>query len=214
MINDLRARVSDQEDNFVERKSQGIKPAEIRATLCAFANSVPEGRTALLYIGVANDGSVSGCDNADAVQQRVMECADDCYPPIDWSSEVVKLQDRDVVAVVIPASRNRPHFAGGSYVLVGSSTRKASEAQFEELVASRNSKTAALLKMKDQVIAVEGIGHEVGSTRPISDRQYHESRECRVIGCDVHRVELMQINNGAAYSEGLDRVEVSHDHER
>lgn len=214
MSNDLRARVSDQEDNFVERKSQGIKPAEIRATLCAFANSVPEGRTAILYIGVANDGSIIGCDNTDALQKRVMENADDCYPPISWSSEVLRLQDSDIVAVVVSASRSRPHFTGGAYVRVGSSTRKASKAQFDELVASRNSKTAAILNMRDQVISVVGVGHRIGSTRPMSDRHYHEQAECRVVTCDTHRVQLMQINNGATYSEGLDRIEVSYDHEK
>ncbi|WP_409418321.1 helix-turn-helix domain-containing protein [Phenylobacterium sp.] len=109
-------------------------------------HSAPEGRTAILYIGVANDGGVIGCDSTDALQKRVMESADDCYPPISWSSEVLRLEDCDVVAVVVSASRNRTHFTGGANERVGSSTRKASEARFNELVASRNSKTAAIFE--------------------------------------------------------------------
>ncbi len=35
-----------------------------------------------------------------------------------------------------------------------------------------------------------------------------------MVTCDTHRVQLMQINNGATYSEGLDRIEVSYDHEK
>ena len=48
---ELLKRLKDHEDNFTERKLEGAKSAELRKTLVAFANSVPEGRLAILFIG-------------------------------------------------------------------------------------------------------------------------------------------------------------------
>jgi hypothetical protein len=54
----LHARICDLEDGLVERK-QGVQSNdEIRKAVVSFANSVPERRTAVLSIGVANDGTV------------------------------------------------------------------------------------------------------------------------------------------------------------
>jgi alpha-galactosidase/6-phospho-beta-glucosidase family protein len=56
----LRARIADLEDSRTERK-QGVQSHdEIRKAVVSFANSVPEGHTAVLFIGVANDGTVTG----------------------------------------------------------------------------------------------------------------------------------------------------------
>jgi len=56
----LRTRLRDLEDGFTERKRQGAaNPATIRKTLVAFANSVPTGQSAVLFIGVADDGRVN-----------------------------------------------------------------------------------------------------------------------------------------------------------
>jgi hypothetical protein len=37
---ELLQRLSDHEDNFIERKSAGVKSQELRQTLSAFANSL------------------------------------------------------------------------------------------------------------------------------------------------------------------------------
>ncbi len=63
MTDDLMSRLGD-EDGFVERKTEAAANAqEIRKTLVAFANSVPQGKTAVFYIGVDNDGAVVGVTN-------------------------------------------------------------------------------------------------------------------------------------------------------
>jgi predicted HTH transcriptional regulator len=215
MTDDLRSRAYDNEDNFVERKSPGIKPAEIRATLCAFANTTPEGRTAVLFIGISDKGASAGCGGkTEEVQNRVRECAHDCYPAIDYRCEIFDLDGASVVAVEVLPSKNRPHFAAPAYIRVGASTVKASEAQFNELVWSRNSKTAAILKFKGQVVTVESIDHVIGTTQRTGPLRHIYELECRVRMCDTHRVELEQINNGAIYSEALDRIEVTMDHNK
>lgn len=81
----LRAKLRDHEDNFVERKPAGVNRAEMRKTLVAFANSVPQGQTAILFIGVRDDGSLNSVKAPDSVQKTLNDiCARDCYPAIPF----------------------------------------------------------------------------------------------------------------------------------
>ena|SRR5260370_41689791 len=54
--NELLARLGEV-DNFTERKPKGAKRDELRRTIVAFANSVSEAQSGVLYIGVLNDGT-------------------------------------------------------------------------------------------------------------------------------------------------------------
>ena len=49
---ELLRLIGNHEDTFVERKSEGVRDAEIRQTVSAFANAVPAGREAVLFIGI------------------------------------------------------------------------------------------------------------------------------------------------------------------
>jgi predicted HTH transcriptional regulator len=55
MEQELIIRLKSEEDNFVERKPDGVKRGEIRETIVAFANSLSEGQTGVLFIGVRDD---------------------------------------------------------------------------------------------------------------------------------------------------------------
>ena len=58
MPEQLAARLSTKpsEDNFVERKPQSVKAHELRQTLVAFSNTLEERQTAVLFIGVDDNG--------------------------------------------------------------------------------------------------------------------------------------------------------------
>ena len=62
----LQSRVGDLEDSFVERKAGLQSKDEIRKTVVSFANSLLDGQTAVLFIGIANDGKVAGVSAEDA----------------------------------------------------------------------------------------------------------------------------------------------------
>lgn len=207
----LLARLHAQEDGLVERKSEGIKPHDLRKTLTAFANSTPEGQHAIIFIGIADRGdSVEGCANTDAVQKRVREAADDCYPPIHTQSQVLEVGEKHVVAVVVDASKDRPHFAGQAYVRQGSESVKASRRVFDELVDSRHSTVAAILRMKDLPITVYGIGHRLGHLDQV-EASYREMAECRVWACDVHKVTLHRLSDSWLFYEAVQRIEIIED---
>lgn len=208
----LTALLEAQEDSFVERKSQGIKPQDIRKTVVAFANSLPEGRQGVVFVGIGDKGAVEGCDNTDAFQKRVREVLDDCYPPIAPQCVVLKVSGKDIVAIVVSASKDRPHFTGPAYVRQGSESLKASKQLFDEMVDARHSKVEAILRMRESpAITVVGLGHRLGTTRRDVPPSYREGAECKVIACDAHLVTLQRLSDSWVFYEGVDRVELTVD---
>lgn len=211
----LVQRLSSSEDNFIERKSQGANRLELRKTVVGFANSVPEGRSAVLFVGVDNSGNIAGCANPDEMQKRVRDiCENDCYPHIRFTSEVLHIGGKDVVAVVIPHSDCGPHFSGPAYIRRGSETVVASPEVFEALLHSRTSKVAAILKLKNSVVSVSSLQHRLGKVGRISDSRYVEHAECMVLDCDPHTVRLQHLGLGEYVSEPLDNVQISRDEMR
>lgn len=213
---DLVKLLGNHEDNFVERKPEGVASAELRQTVCAFANSLPEGRVGVLFIGIHDKtGEVIGVGNPDKLQKRVREAGQvDCYPPIEYTSEVLTVGDKAVVAVVIPPSAAKPHFTGQAYVRVGSESPKASPQQFDELILSRIDKAREILKHKNAIFTVLGIGYKLGSNKPLPGAGYRELRECRIEACTAHLVTLRDIAAEVRFSEPLEHVTVNYDHEK
>lgn len=139
-MNEAADRIGALEDGYTERKRDGTSGSELRRTIVAFANSVPEGRNGILYIGVTDKGRILGVDSPDSLQKTVRSQAEqECYPPIRVTSEVLTVDGRHVVAVIVPHSPSKPHFAGHAYVrrlgngrgLAGSVRRARCIAQFK-----------------------------------------------------------------------------------
>jgi predicted HTH transcriptional regulator len=121
-------RLADFEDNFTERKPASVNARDLHKAIVAFANSVPENRAAIIYIGVGNDGSPRGLPNPDSLQKTVRNiCDHDCFPPIKASLEVLDVVGKSVIAVVVPSSANRPYFSGPAYIRRGSESVQASQ---------------------------------------------------------------------------------------
>lgn len=208
---ELFRRLTDLEDNFTERKLEGANRADLRRTIVAFANSVAEPRSAVLYIGVGNDGRIVGVSNADSLQKMIHEICERGYPPIVPTMEVLSTEGKSVVAVVVTYSGNRPHFSGPAYVRQGSQSIVASEEIFEELVTGRLGKPREILKWKNKVVTVVVRGKELGSAKILGDPRYHVRHECMVMGCTPHYVKLQDIGTDKHISEPLDNVKIAWD---
>ncbi len=212
MRDQLLRRLSNREDNFTERKSDGAKPAELRRTLVAFANSVPEGQTAILFLGVRDDGQLQGVRDTDSLQKTVRQiCERDCYPPLKYATSVLEIDGKAVIAVEVPPSTDRPHFSGAAYVRRGSENVVASEALFSKMVRSRLGKPREILQWKDQLITVVARGKELGETRMLGDPRYYVTHECRVQDCSAHVVTLHDLTTGRIVTEPLENVMLSRD---
>jgi len=211
---ELRQRLGDQEDQLIERKSEGVKRDELRQTLSAFANALLPNGVGVLFIGVADrDGAITGVTNSDSIQQRVREAAEGCFPPIrSYESHALTVEEKTVVAVVIRASDECPHFTGPAYVRVGSESVNASPEQYDKLIASRNGKTGAIVRMGNHPITVETIGRRLENPMPAPGARYQT--EARIEDCDAHFVRLAVSVAGMpgwTIAEPLERVTISHD---
>jgi hypothetical protein len=70
------------------------------------------------------------------------------------------------------------------------------------------------LKLRDAhtIITAVGIGHKLGAVDQISERNYKEGAECKVVGRDPHSVHLFKVGSMVNYSVFLDHVQISYDH--
>jgi hypothetical protein len=136
---ELLARLADAEDAFVERKPTPDRE-EIREAAAAFANSVRAPDSGVIFLGVERDGTVNDViRDADKGQREATRALQKCYPPLE-GVQLCALHPagKNVVAVVVPESRNRPHFTGGAFVRVGSETKQASPELFGRMIDERN----------------------------------------------------------------------------
>lgn len=212
MNKDLIQRLSNKEDGFTERKPEGAGTADFKKTLIAFANSVPKDRSAILFIGVADTGDLLGIKNVDSLQKTIRRiCKEECYPPIKFQSEVINSEGKDILAITIPFSSNRPHFAGPAYIRRGSESVVASEEMFQELIDSRTSKVAKILEWKDQIVTVEAHGKLLGNTQYLGDNRYRAIHECRILECNSHYVRMKDIANDRYVSEPLLNINLTYD---
>lgn len=205
---ELLARLTAKEDNFVERKISIKNKDEIRQTLVAFANSVPETRTGVLFIGVTDDGRPVGVTGTDNLQKTVREVAkQDCYPPISFNAEVLEKDGKEFLAVVVGFSADRPHFAGPAWVRVGSVSEKATREQYEELIASRNSIVREILRMKGSPITLSGFPYmQQGPTWSKQDNFDFE-----IIDCDQIFVTVNDYHAKRVFKFPLEKVRLSYD---
>ena len=187
---DLFFRLRNFEDHFVERKVYSDQKDWLK-TVVAFANSTPVGLPAVLFIGVTDRGLVqSSKDDLDSVQRTLGKVLTKAYPPIYYMTRVLKEGDQQFLAVVVPGSAARPHFAGPSYVRKGSESQEASEEQFQSLVAERSSKVYEIRKWIGSYIQFEYEELEPDPEEPETYRRVRRRSQARLVGCTQHFVEL------------------------
>lgn len=115
---DILPRLKNFEDSFVERKTKSDL-GDCLKTAVAFANTVPLGYPAILFAGVKDNGEPEDGLNLENIQRTVSEKIANAYPPIYYLTRVLQSEGRQFLAVIIPGSETRPHFAGHAYVREG-----------------------------------------------------------------------------------------------
>jgi hypothetical protein len=207
---ELLQRILNFEDNYVERKLRG-NSAEFRKTLVAFANSLPDDREAVLFIGIDDAGSIVGLEqnNSDSLQKTIFNIAQkECYPPIKIYSECLIYEDKTILAVVIPSSTNKPHFSGPAYIRVGSQSVVASEEQFNELILSRNSKIKMILGMRGKTIALKNPRY---SYTAANGTHFSGLALGEIIECDPYRVKIKSQNNNFIQTFQLEKLSIGYE---
>lgn len=190
----------DPEHTFVERKVFSDSKDWLK-TVVGFANSTPIDYPAVLYIGVKDNGEPDAKSvDLDSVQKSLSEKVSVAYPTIYYETKILDVGGKNVLAVIVPGSPTRPHFAGPAYVRDGSKTVNASKEQFDQLITQRNSKAYKILEWKGKAVNYGNIRR--GEARPSSFGQG------TVVDCNQFYVTL-DLNGRVSFP--LDRIEVSFD---
>src|SRR5262249_22526981 len=85
------------------------------------------------------------------------------YPSLYHCSRILSVEGKNVLAVIVPGSAARPHFAGQSYIRTGSKSVAASETQFNDLIAQRLSIPYEILKWKGKKVTLSRPQRFTGS---------------------------------------------------
>jgi hypothetical protein len=203
---ELRLILRDPENSFVERKVFSDSKDWLK-TVVAFANSAPVDYPAVLFIGVKDDGTPEGeTPNLDSIQKTFSEKVSMAYPTIYYETRILTVEEgRKVLAVVVPGSPSRPHFAGPSYVRQGSKSVRASAEQFDKLIAMRNSKVYKILEWKGKVVNFgnmrQGEASPSGYGAPVT-----------VVDCNPFYVIVQQTGSSATFVVPLDIIQILFDY--
>ena len=112
---ELLRRLRQPEDAFVERKTSPDRH-EVARTIVAFANSTPAGGEAFLFIGVEPDGALRGVKDADGLQRKLRRwIEDECFPPIEFTTEVLEIDEYAIVVVGVPGGQRDAQLARGQH---------------------------------------------------------------------------------------------------
>jgi hypothetical protein len=199
---DLLSRMRNFEDHMVERKTVKDEKDWKRAAV-AFANSAPIGYPAVLYIGVRDDGEIEAPQkDLEEVAKKFNSQMQKVYPRIAYVPKVISSDGLQALAVIIPGSESRPHFAGPAYVRRGPESVDSSEEQFAELIAQRNSKASFLLAWKGKTVTV--------FTR-MGDDEIAWPNDTTLVDCNQFYVSLQRYLHEPPVSFPLSRVEINFD---
>ena len=201
----LILRLKSTEHDFVERKPRGQK-GEWLQTAAAFANSAPIGWPAILFVGVDDAGHPQQQkDKIPDLLNAVSAVLDQAYPPIYRHIVPLDLPDEgSCLAVVIPGSPVRPHFAGKAYVRLGDSTKEASEEQFGHLIVHRISKVYEIKKHIGETVNRTQFAYLRGNLTMITNEA------ATLVACNA---QFITIDSGVRKeSLPLAWIELSYDH--
>jgi Putative DNA-binding domain len=204
---DILAQLTNFENSFVERKT-GNDSKDWLKTAVAFANTTPIGYPAIMFVGVKDDGEIEGTANFDNLQRTLSKMLAEAYPTIYYHTRILKHGGKQFLAVIIPGSEYRPHFAGKAFVRDGSHTVTASAEQYARLIAERNSKAYEILKWREKKATLA-----LYKGWPLLGKTPDFAAEIIIIDCNQFYVTYaVSPNTAPCISHPLARVEVSFDH--
>ena len=212
--NELVALAHSAESQYLERKASCPKTSELRKTLCAFANSTPENQLSVLFIGIRDDGTISGVPERelDSIQKTIASVGkNECYPPILVVPQVVSIDQKSILAVLIEYSRSKPHFTGHAYKRRGSESERASEIEHTEFVLDRIDKVRKIRKEKGLLVSAEWEASSSGfSPSGVSVNK----RDYVLVDCDAFVLCLEDTVENRKIPIPTEKVTISYDFEK
>lgn len=198
------------ETTFVERKSAS-DTQDILKTVVAFANTLRPDQEGVLFLGVTDKGIIQGHNSTelDSLQKKFVDKTQNIYPERPYyTTHTVHKDDKSCLAIVISGGSHKPYFAGPPYLRIASTTKAASQEQFEQLLATRSDKAYFLQQWLDRAITIRTFSRIEG----IAYRMDKHESEATLLACNGFYVTVF-LNNGR-WSYPLNRVDIAFDHRK
>ena len=153
-----------QESETVELKA--IVVEDIKKEIIAFAN----GKGGKLYIGVRNDGTVSGLDDPDRASLQVSNMVRDAIKPdltMFLHYETLTVGEKKIVAIDVQQGTERPYYIAkkglrpeGVYVRQGYSSVPATNAMIRHMIKETDGDHFEEMRSMEQDLTFESAGKE------------------------------------------------------
>ena len=147
------------ENEYTEWKSTVV--SDICKEIIAFANT--KGGT--LYVGVADDGSIIGVDNADKVTLQLSNMVRDSIKPdvtMFVRYEIQDIEGKQILAVTVQKGTDRPYYIGskglkpgGVYVRNGSSSDPATDMAIRKMIKETDGDSFETMRSLEQSLTFE-----------------------------------------------------------
>jgi predicted HTH transcriptional regulator len=195
------------EHTFAERKTVGDSKDWVK-TVVAFANTLDPSQEGVLFIGVTDKGDIeANISNLDKLQKTFSEKMQGVYPSLYYTTKTLKEDLRECLAVIVPGSPSKPHFAGPLYLRDGSQSVVAKAEQYDLLLAARTSKANELQRWIAKEISIVEYRRQAGVGYVI----HKSSTVAKIEGCNQFYVTASMGNRKISYA--LASVEIAYDHQ-
>lgn len=165
---ELHRLIETGEDAHTEFKRLVRSPEKIARSLCAFANTAG----GVILIGVDDDRRIVGIESEKETLEILHEAATrHTYPIVSFQTEVLEYKGRDVLAVIIQASEEKPHYC---------------------LAETRDPKT--LRKVQDRKVYLRQGSQNVAASREMVHLMKAEKRPIRISYTDNERTLLRYLS--------------------
>ena len=203
---DLLRLLHSTEHSYAERKTTNDSRDWVK-TIVAFANSLDLSQEGVLFIGATDDGEIeTKAVNLDKIQKTLSEKKESIYPPVYCTTKVLKEGNSECIAVIVPGSPAKPHFAGPLYVRDFSKTVVAPKEKYESLLAARTSKTHELQGWIGRQITLRFFSRGPGMGYVLDQ----SAQDATVLDCNQFYVTVEFNNRRLSYP--LSRAEITFDH--
>ncbi len=203
---DLLRLLHSTEHSFVERKTVGDSRDWVK-TVVAFANTLAMDQEGVLFIGATDSGEIETTQsNLDKVQKTFSDKMQSVYPSIYYITKALKEEERECLAVIVPGSPARPHFAGQPFLRDGSQTVVAKSEQYESLLAARIDKVYELQRWIGRQITLRIISRAAGIQFSL-EQMTHDATVTA-----VNQFFVSVLFNNRRWSYPLKRIEIAYDH--
>ncbi len=202
---DMLRLLHSTEHSFVERKTIGDMNDCVK-TVVAFANTLSNDQEGVLFVGATDAGEIgSHSSSLDSLQKTLSKKMQSIYPAIYYTTKTVEENGKECLALIVPGSPSRPHFAGPLFVRDGSRTVVATSERYESLLAARTGKTYELQRWEGKQITLRIFSRQSGMAYVINQN----TQEARVIVANQFYATVFYNNRKHSYP--LNRIEISYD---